>query len=186
MARGSELVALKGSIAPVRRFELLPEEQPRLCLANDLAAETLAAPIRRLVSICEAAAPVELAQATIGDRLVEHWRAGLGEAVWQLARDGQEAMALGPIAAHPPAARLLADRLSRSDALQDRKLAAMLLCRLAAEAPATGLGAPPSGTDCGAGRPASDAPADAAAAREWDAEAQRRLELFMGLAATAR
>jgi hypothetical protein len=59
MAVSSDVVALKESLAPVRRSELSPEEQPRLCLSNDLAAETLAEPIRQLVSICAARDPAE-------------------------------------------------------------------------------------------------------------------------------
>lgn len=51
-AVSTQVVALAGKPAALRQEELAPEEQPRLCLGNELEPVQLSAPLRELISIC--------------------------------------------------------------------------------------------------------------------------------------
>ncbi len=52
LAVSTEVFAPKGSVTPVRRIELAPEEQPRICVGNEVEPEAVAAPLRTLVTLC--------------------------------------------------------------------------------------------------------------------------------------
>lgn len=71
------------------------------------------------------------------EELVTTWDAELGERVEELARDGNEAAVLEPLARHRAASLVMIQHLRASDRLLQRKLAPVLAGYLARRAPAS-------------------------------------------------
>jgi hypothetical protein len=139
LALSTEFFFLEGSREPVRRTVLGAEEQPRICVANEVEPEDVAAPLRRLVTICggEAVAIPQVVERTSSpeEMLISTWEGGLAERVEELVRDGEEAAVLGPLSRYPVAARIMLGYFRRSERLLERKLAPALAGLLGKEAP---------------------------------------------------
>ena len=139
LAVSTEVIALKGEVTPMRRIELAPEERPRICVGNEVEPEEVAAPLRRLVTLCGGRTvpipQVEERSVPIEELLVTAWDAGLAERVQELAHDGNEAAVLEPLSLHPAAALVVVQHLSQSGRLLQRKLAPVLAGYLGRRAP---------------------------------------------------
>lgn len=137
LAVSTEIIALKGADEPVQARVLLPEEYPRVCVANDVEPEEVAAPLRRLVKICGGrteAIPVAIERPTTPkEMMLLAWDGRLLERVEELVHDGTEGAVLEPLARHPAAARFMVDHFRRSDRVLERKLAPLLAGLLAEE-----------------------------------------------------
>lgn len=139
LALSTEFFFLEGSREPVRRTVLVAEEQPRVCVANDVEPEDVAAPLRRLVKICggeTVAIPLVIERTYSSEEmLISTWEGGLAERVEELVRDGEEAAVLEPLSRYPVAARIMLRYFRRSERLLERKLAPALAKLLGKEAP---------------------------------------------------
>lgn len=86
--------------------------------------------------LAAATAPPGRVEPRSADALVRAWDAGFGAKVEHLLHDGREAAVMQALARHPPAALELVRHLRTSNDVTQRKLAAILVGRLAAQAPA--------------------------------------------------